>query len=381
MTSLDFTTVAVAVPLDVPTRIATRELTKRDYVIVRVQDDSGNEGVGYTYAGTNAGASTAHFIDEVLVPVAAAADDIGIVETWEAMYRDSLLVGRRGLALRAMSAVDLALWDLAARRAGIPLATYLGGGLKQLPAYASGGYYRSSDGPWASAAFKEIESNKAHGFVDHKIKVGGLTIAEDAERVRAAIDAMAGQGRLAVDANNAYTSPADALRALRSFEEAAGDCGLWWFEEPLSPDDISGLELLQRKATTPIATGEISQTRHDFRMLLDSSAADILQPDVGVLGGVTEFMRVLRAAETYQYPVAPHWHANVHVHLMAAASTSLTIEHFLLDKDIFNFEKLILPTHRLAFDNGHVAPPDRPGLGVEFDRAALREWAVWGEAW
>jgi L-alanine-DL-glutamate epimerase-like enolase superfamily enzyme len=295
------------------------------------------------------------------------------------MYRECLLVGRRGLALRAMSAIDMALWDLAARRATLPLAIYLGGSLRPMPAYASGGYYRPSEGSWTSAVDAEIRLNIEKGFVDHKIKVGGLSIVEDADRVRAAIHAMDGRGRLALDANNAYSSPAEALRALHAFEGAAGDQGLWWFEEPLSVDDVDGLSRVRSKAHTPVATGEISQGRYEFRQLIDSGAVDVLQPDVGVLGGVTEFMRVIRTAETYQIPVAPHWHANAHVHVMAAATTNLAIEHFLLSKDIYNFERLLTPESQLPFDDGMVAPSAAPGFGIAFDEAAVNEFAISGK--
>jgi len=381
MAPIEISTVAVAIPLEIPTRISTRNLTKRDYVLVRVRDHDGVEGFGYTYAGTTAGSSTAHFIDETLAPVARTVDDAGIVQTWEDMYAECLLVGRRGVALRAMSAVDMALWDLAAHRASLPMAVMLGGSTNPLPAYASGGYYRPSDGPWAKAVFREIQSNRSAGFTDHKIKVGGLSVYEDADRVRAAVEAMEGVGRLALDANNAYRSPAEALRALHAFEEAAAETGVWWFEEPLAVDDVVGLRRLWAKAETPIATGEISQARHEFRHLLDEGAMDVLQPDIGVLGGVTEFMRVVRTAETYMVPVAPHWHANAHVHLMAAASSCLTIEHFLLEKDIYNFERLVTPETRLESVAGNVAPPSRPGWGIEFDLATVNAMRTWGEPW
>jgi len=273
----------------------------------------------------------------------------------------------------------MALWDLAARRVATPLAVHLGGSLRPIPAYASGGYYRPSEGSWTQAVVDEIRLNIEHGFVDHKIKVGGLSIGEDADRVRAALDAMDGRGRLALDANNAYPSPAEALRALHAFEAAAGEVGLWWFEEPLSVDDVEGLRRLQARAHTPIATGEISQSRYEFRQLIDSGAVDVLQPDVGVLGGVSEFMRVVRSAETYQIPVAPHWHANAHVHLMAAATTTLTIEHFLLSKDIYNFERLLTPESVLPFRDGLVAPSSAPGFGIDFDAEAVRSFMIAGE--
>ena len=127
---------------------------------------------------------------------------------------------------------------------------------------------------------------------------------------------------------------------------------------------------------TTIATGEIHATRWEFRDLIERRAAGILQPDAGVVGGVTEWMRVARTAETFGLAVAPHWHANLHAHVALAASSCIAIEHFTLDKDIYNFERLITPASRLAIGGGCVHPSDRSGLGIEFDRDALGRFAV-----
>jgi L-alanine-DL-glutamate epimerase-like enolase superfamily enzyme len=123
-----------------------------------------------------------------------------------------------------------------------------------------------------------------------------------------------------------------------------------------------------------VATGEIAAGRWEFGDLIERGAADILQPDAGVLGGVTEFLRVAGAARTFDVPIAPHWHANLHAHL-AAATGCLTVEHFDLDKDIYNFELLITAESRLTVRDGMAWPSERPGLGLELDEAAVRRWA------
>ena len=278
--------------------------------------------------------------------------------------------------MRAISAVDIALWDLSAKRAGLPLAVLLGGSAMPVAAYASGGYYRPETRSYSDAVTQEIAGNLEGGFTDHKIKVGGLPVAEDAVRVAAAVTAMEGRGRLALDANNAYRTVAEAESALRAFEEAAGDMGLWWFEEPLSPDDVRGHARLRDRSRTPIATGEIAASRWEFRDLIEHGAADILQPDAGVLGGITEFLRVAAAAATFALPLAPHWHANLHAHLSAAVTNCLTIEYFAPEKDIYNFELLITPDTRLAAADGRVLVPERPGIGFEFQDDAVRRFAV-----
>ena len=367
---------AVAVPVDKVTRMSTRLLNNRDYLLVHVETEDGERGLGYTYAGTAGGVVAQQAVTDLFAPMLTGADPDDVVALWEAMYQEALLTGRRGVVVRALAAIDIALWDLSAKRKGVPLGVLLGGSLKPVPAYASGGYYRPDDGPWAKAVSKEIAWDRDQGFSDHKIKVGGLSVAEDAERVAAGVEALGPGGRLALDCNNAYPTAAEAHRAIRAFEAASGSTGLWWVEEPLSPEDVDGHARLVDSVDTPIATGEIHQTRWEFRDLIQRRAADILQPDAAVLGGVTEWMRVARAAEVFGVPVAPHWHANLHVHLAAATPGCLTVEFFALEKDIFNFEKLLSEETRLTSQDGHVAVPDRPGLGIELDEEAVRRFTI-----
>ncbi|MGI8713668.1 MAG: mandelate racemase/muconate lactonizing enzyme family protein [Solirubrobacteraceae bacterium] len=368
---------AVAIPLQRETRMATRILRERHFLLVEVRDDEGDTGIGYAYAGTSGSGLLARAVREVLSPVVLQSGAVQIAELWDQMYQESLLLGRRGTLLRAISAVDIALWDLRAKRCGVPLAVLLGAGTERpLPAYASGGYYRPDDGPPAQAVSAEIAANRMAGFTDHKIKVGGLSVFEDAERVRAAIDEIGGHGRLALDANNAYRSVAEALRAARAFDSAAGSDGLWWFEEPLSPEAVDGHAELARILETPIATGEIHQTRWDFARLVAAGAADILQPDAGVVGGVTEYLRVAHTAESFDLPIAPHWHANLHAHLAAAVPGTLSIEYFELEQDVYNFERLLTDASRLRVQDGHVHLSAAPGIGVELDADAVARYEI-----
>ena len=367
----------VAIPLKRGARMSTRALAARQFLLVEVSDTDGARGIGYSYAGTVGGRLLADAVAEVLAPVVLGGDADDLPGLWRRMYQESLLIGRRGAMLRAISAVDIALWDLRAKRCGQPLARLLGGSSKQLlPAYASGGYYRPDDRPPPTAVQDEITANQQLGFHDHKIKVGGLPIAEDVERVAAAIETIGGRGRLALDANNAYGTVAEALRALREFERAAGAGGLWWFEEPLSPEDVTGHAELAATAETPIATGEIHQTRWDFARLIERRAADILQPDAGVVGGVSEFLRIAHAAESFDLPIAPHWHANLHAQLAAALPGTLTIEYFVLANDVYNFEALVAEESRLRIVDGQVGLSERPGIGIEFDEDAVARYEL-----
>ncbi|MFH8347751.1 mandelate racemase/muconate lactonizing enzyme family protein [Streptomyces sp. NPDC018045] len=367
---------AIAIPISRPTRMSSRELTARHYVLVDVTDDTGRTGIGYTYAGTTGAALVKAAVDDLLAPVLLGADERDIVGLWDRAYQETLLAGRRGAVLRALSALDVALWDLAAKRAGQPLAVLLGGTTAPQPAYASGGYYRPDDGEWAAAVRAEIAADRARGFTDHKIKVGGLSVAEDARRVAAAVDAMAGHGRLALDANNAYASVHEARAAAEAFERAAGVMSLWWFEEPLSPEAVVGHGELAARIRTPVATGEIHQTRWDFRSLVDTGAAALFQADAAVAGGVTEWLRIAHTADSFGIQMAPHWHHNLHAHLTAAVSNALVVEYFAPEKGIYTFETLLTPRTRMRCDGNQVYVPDRPGLGIAFDEEAVAQYEI-----
>lgn len=356
------------IPLETPVRIATREVRAREFVLVTVQAEDGQTGTGYTYAGTVGGTMVRAAVDDILRPLLLGKDADLIEAHWAAMFQDGLLVGRRGALLRAIAAVDIALWDLHARRANLPLYRLLGGARATVPAYASGGYYRAGKGTAGLA--QEMERYLRAGFDAVKIKVGGVPLAEDVARVRAAREALGPGIRLALDANNAYTSVAEAMRAARAFEPY----DIWWLEEPLAPDNIPGHAALAAAGTIPIATGEIHATRWDFRDLITATAAHVLQPDAGVLGGVSEWLKVAHTAASFDLPVAPHWHADLHVHMVAAVANGLTVEYFFLSEDIYNFERILAKP--LAPAGGRIPLPDRPGLGLVLDEAAVERFGI-----
>lgn len=356
---------AIAIPLTESARFSTREVAVREYVLVEVVTGDGASGTGYTYVGANSGRSVTAFVESALGPMM-----IGRTPSpeflWESLYRETLLLGRRGLALRAMSAVDIALWDLLGKRANLPLSVLLGGTAASVPAYASGGYYRPGD-PIKNVV-RELTNYMDLGFRDFKIKVGGADRAIDVERVRVARETIGKTARLALDANNAWGTAREALR----FIDSVSSFDLWWIEEPLMPDDIEGHSEISRRSEVPIATGEIHATRWDFEQLIRSGSADILQPDAGVCGGVTEWMKIAHEAQSHNLPVAPHWHANIHVHLAAAVSNCIAVEYFVLANDVYNFERIV--EEPLQIRDGLLAVPSGPGLGLKFDSAALAKY-------
>ena len=369
ITSVRATTVAI--PVQRPTAISTRVLATREFVLVNVRTDDGLEGIGYTYAGTVGGRVVQTCIETVLADVVLGRDPRFTEQIWEAMFKQSLLVGRRGGMLRAVAAIDLALWDARGKLHNEPLYRLLGAYRDEVPAYASGGYYRPDLDPLA-----EIEGEMGRyverGYSDFKIKVGGRSIAEDRERVCRAREVIGPKARLALDANNAYNDVATAIRAARAFEPY----DIWWFEEPTYPDSLPNSAKIAAAVSMPVATGEIEATRWGFRDIITSNAATILQPDAVVLGGISEWMKVAHLAAAHDLPVAPHWNANVHVHLLAAVPNGLTIEFFDLAEDIYNFERLMDPENRLVVKNGLIRVPDRPGIGVVLNPSLVEQFRI-----
>jgi L-alanine-DL-glutamate epimerase-like enolase superfamily enzyme len=366
----DVRTVTVRVPIERPTAISTRQLGAREYILVWIDTDAGHTGIGYTYAGTVGGQAVYDLVRGVFRPLLIGQDPQLIERHWAAMYQEVLLAGRRGAALRAISAVDIGLWDVLGKIAHLPLYRLLGGWADAVPAYASGGYYRPGN-PLDNIR-EEMMAYKTMGFTDYKIKVGGAAFDVDVARVQAAREAIGPAGRLALDANNAWRWPYDAIRFARAVEQY----DIWWLEEPLSPEDVAGHAEIARSLEMPVATGEIHATRWDFRALVEQHAADILQPDAGVLGGITEWLKIAHTAASFNLPVAPHWHANVHVHLVAAVHNAITVEFFVLEQDIYNFERLVTPETRLCPQDGRLPLPTGPGLGLALDEAAVARWKV-----
>ena len=364
---VDVSATPISIPLDTAVRFSTRGVQAREYVIVTIVCEDGERGTGYTYAGTTGAAATAVFVMTCLRP-SLRGRLCNPAKIWDLLYRETLLAGRRGMGLRAISAVDLAIWDLLGKRHGLPLYALLGGTREPVRAYASGGYYRP--GSAVDNVERELSRYAELGFTDFKIKVGGADLDVDVDRVRAARNIVGQRGRLALDANNAWPSAREALRFIAAVERFDP----WWIEEPLMPDDVHGHAEIRRRSSVPIATGEIHATRWDFRDLISADAADILQPDACVVGGVSEWMKVANTASVFGLPVAPHWNANVHVHLAAAVDNCLAIEYFSLDEDIFNFERVL--AERLAPEEGSLLPPARPGLGLLFDEAAVESYRI-----
>ena len=369
MATIERVEVAVArVPLADPVRFSNRVVEAREYCLVRVTGDNGKVGLGYSYAVNNSGRLLAGAILEAIGPMLLGAESLATEELWQRIYQQVLLIGRTGAVMRALSAADIALWDLNAKSAGLPLYKYLGAAKPgRVPAYGSGGYYLPG---------KTIEDLCAEmrGFVDAgcsavKMKIGGLSPSQDEDRVRAVREAIGPDVHLMLDANNAWPDLPSALVALRRLEKYSP----YWIEEPFLPDDIESHAALARSTPMLVATGEVEAGRWRFKEILDKKAAAVLQADAIVCGGVSEWRRIAATASSYGIPVAPHaWH-DIHAHLVASATNASFVE-FMPDSTIVNFREII--DHQMELDGGYLVISDRPGLGFGFDPGKIDEFGL-----
>ena len=283
------------------------------------------------------------------------------------MYNESILQGRAGAVMRGISILDTALWDLNARAVKLPLHQYLGSVVDdRVPAYASGGYYL--DGKTPAKLGKEMESYVKQGFKAVKMKVGRLSPKEEEARVKAARKAVGEDVLLTLDANNAWRDLPTALEYIRRFEAY----NPYWIEEPFSPDAIDLHAALARQTKINVATGEMEAGRWRFRELIDAGGAAILQSDAAVCGGITEWRRISAYADLKGVIVCPHWMHDLHAPLVAATPNARFVE-FFLDDQVLNFRRLI--NKQLTFKNGDLILHQTPGLGFEFDEAAIKKYA------
>jgi L-alanine-DL-glutamate epimerase-like enolase superfamily enzyme len=360
---------AVAVPLDVATAFSRRSVTERHYGLVDVEGDDGVKGIGFCYVGSGGGRLFPEAVTSLFAPKLVGEDAHRVEGLWEEMYQEALLQGRAGTVLRALSALDIALWDRNARAAGLPLYKFLGAvRTDRVPAYASGGYYLPGKGPEGLA--RECADYVRQGFRAVKIKVGrSRDPVEEEARIAAAREAIGPEVLLMLDANNAWSDLPTALRFMQVYE----DYDPYWIEEPFGPDDIENHARLAQNTHVPVATGEIEVGRWRFKELLEKDAAIILQTDAAVCGGISEFRRIAATAASHGVTVCPHWFHDLHAHLVASTPNCRYVEYFP-DDQVLNFRRLVAT--QVAVENGDILLTDRPGLGFEFVDEAVTKYAL-----
>jgi L-alanine-DL-glutamate epimerase-like enolase superfamily enzyme len=360
----DIHTYSLSIPMKVPKAISTRPIYSRDFGVVEVFTDEGIVGVGYTFN------RTAPIIADQLKRLVIGLDPFDVEYLWQKMYANEGSSYQKGLSVRAISMIDIALWDIIGKATNRPLYKILGGFKDRVPCYTSAGYYRV---PPTSQSVNELVEEMCglakKGARYLKMRIGGLALEQDIKRVRAVRAALGDGVGLMVDANNAY-SFIEALKMGRWLEKE----NVFWFEEPLRPDDWRGYRQLVRQLEIPVVSGELEYTRFGFRDIIMRGAADIIQPDACVCGGVTEWKKIVAFADTLCVPVAPHviGDGGVNLHLAATCNNLLLMEYFEKESEISKVEELF--NEYTEAKDGYVEVPKKPGLGLSLNRKTLERY-------
>jgi L-alanine-DL-glutamate epimerase-like enolase superfamily enzyme len=384
ITSVQATWVHVPIPYERQHVSDFGRIASFDSVLVKVETDDGLVGWGEAKAGVGSAASghgLAAIINRDLAPLLIAQDPRDVSRLWDVMYntpregfaldRGHVLpqLGRRGLSISAIAGVDIALWDLLGKSLGAPVWRLLGGRrAERMPAYASGGW--ADEARIGEQLLGYVEQG---GFRAVKMRVGVMDGEphRSAARVRAARTALGPDVKLMADAHGTWT-----VAEAKAFCRMVEDCDLYWLEEPVTADDKTGLAEVRRASTVPIATGESEFTRHDFREIAELRAADVLQPDLAIAGGITEGVRIGAIASAYNLRLAPHLWSGAPAFAAGVALAASQSAGFILEYSLGANPLLHELIHeKFAVVDGQLEVPDRPGLGIVIDEGFVRRHA------
>lgn len=341
---------------------ATRKVESIGYTIVRIKTESGLEGFGVTYNEVG-GEATKVMIDKNIAPKLIGRDPMATEEIWQEMFGYLRGVGRKGLMFCALSAVDIALWDLKGKILNMPLFRLMGGTKTHIPVYGSGGWTSYSD----DELVEEMRQIVADGYSMIKFKVGvegGNNLRRDVARVAKVREAVGPDIGIMLDANNCW----DCARGVR-FANMVKDYDIMFLEEPVFADDINGLARYKLGTDLPLATGEHEYTKFGCRDLVQNSAADIIQMDGTRAGGFTEMLKCAAITQAWNLKFAPHAMENIHIHLISAVPNALFLERLRLFEEI---------TANIYVDppmphNGYMDIPELPGLGLTLNMDFIRD--------
>jgi L-alanine-DL-glutamate epimerase-like enolase superfamily enzyme len=335
-----------------------RPMTEVVFLFAEIATEQGHSGVGFSYskrAGGPAQYAHAKEVAEGLI----GEDPSDIARVHDKLLWAGASVGRSGVATQALAAIDVALWDLKAKRADLPLAKLLGAHRDSVRTYnTSGGFLNASLEEVKDRASASLEA----GIGGIKIKVGLPDSAEDLRRVAGVREHIGTEVPLMVDANQQWDR-ATALRMGRRLEEF----DLTWIEEPLDAYDTEGHARLTAALDTPIATGEMLASVAEHVRLIEARSCDIIQPDAPRVGGITQFLRLAALADQRGLDLAPHFAMEIHLHLAAAYPREPWVEHFDWLDPLFE--------ERLETRDGRMLVPARPGLGITLSEQA-RAWTT-----
>lgn len=335
-----------------------KPLTEVAFTLAEIRTRDGLEGIGFGYAKRAGGAGMFAHAQEI-APNLLGEDPNDIAKLWDKLMWAGASMGRSGMTSQAISPFDVALWDLKAKRAGLPLAKLLGAHRDSVQCYNTSGGFLSTP---LEQMLKNVEASRASGIGGIKIKVGQPDLAADLKRVSAVRELLGDGFPLMVDANQQWDRP-KAQRACRAFEPL----DLTWIEEPLDAYDFEGHAALSASLDTPIATGEMLTSLGEHTQLIMGKSCDFVMPDAPRVGGITPFLQIMNLASFKGLKLAPHFAMEIHVHLAAAYPEEPWLEHFEWLEPLFN--------ERLVLQGGRMQVPDRPGLGFSLSEQA-RVWTT-----
>ena len=341
----------IVVALKDPIISALGPISSCGVVLIRLHTSDGVVGENLVFTLNNRRTRVLHSMVDELADLVVGQDAGHIAGFWARAWKDMNFFGQKGIPVMGISAIDGALWDAAAKSAGLPLYRMLGGAQDRVPVYHSGGLWlhRSVD-----QLAHDAQEMVQQGFNAVKMRLGSPDPAVDVQRVRAVREAIGTHVKLMADANQGLTET-QAIRLGRMLEEYQ----LAWFEEPLPAWDLEGLARVSAALDTPIASGETEYARYGFRRMIELRSADVLMPDLQRSGGVSEFMRVSQMAAAYDIPVSSHLFPEMSIQVLGALSNALFLEYMPWFSDLYQ--------ERLEFDAGFAIVPERPGWGFTFD--------------
>jgi D-galactarolactone cycloisomerase len=368
-------------PLAEPFAFSQGWVRQRSATLVEVITDEGLSGWGEAFAqGLEPPEIAAVVIDKALRPLVVGADPLDIEVLWHRMYQMTRDYGRKGSILAAISAIDIALWDIAGKFHGQPVYKLLGGAFRtRVQPYATG-FYRLQGQGEADRLAEEALRHLNSGFSLMKVKLG-FGVDDDIAVMQRIGQALQGKAvSLMIDTNHAY-GRAEALRLGRALD----GFGLRWYEEPVVPEDVDGYVEMRAKLTMPIAGGENEHSLFGFRHLLAAGALDIAQPDLGSCGGISAGRHIVALAHAHGVQVNPHvWGSAVaqaaSLQLIAAIPT--THHSLFAQQPVLEYDQSAHPFRRqlvaqpIEMIDGWVQIPDRPGLGIEINRELLQAYAA-----
>ena len=358
----DVRAVTCDVPVPRPIVMGDLRYDTRDYAIVEIETDAGICGIGFGMARY---APVAEIVERNLKPLLVGQDPLLTERLWERMYYLNLLIAQRGIFMRALSLVDIALWDIKGKVAGLPIWKLLGGDRDRMPVLVAGGYVAADKTTAMLTA--EVSDYVRRGFREVKIAAGQV-LEQDTERVAAARSAGGPGTRLMYDAHWQWREPQTVLRVVRDWERF----DLAWIEDPFPSEMLDPLERLRDGTRIPLAMGEDLSGRWAFRAVLERKLVDVVRVDVTNIGGFTEALKVCALAGAHDLPVSPHVFPELHVHLAAGVAN---VQHVEITDPPQGIEALhLLLTDRVEIADGLAIAPDRPGLGCALERDALERY-------